>query len=168
MCYIDGQKNKYSVLNECHRMLKYNILLIIVYWFVSCLYIFVWLIVYCSLIIKHCYACQTSASVSGTNSSLLSSSSACMKPSCHIEDDISTLPEADDDVCRQFFSQLCSSTCNAHINFTRTLISFCTSRTNLLQTWTCSPFQFHQQQQLLSWVRATTDGVQVGRWMYWS
>jgi hypothetical protein len=27
MCYIDGQKNKYSVLNECSRMLKYNILL---------------------------------------------------------------------------------------------------------------------------------------------
>jgi hypothetical protein len=26
MCYIDGQKNKYSVLNECSRMLKYNIL----------------------------------------------------------------------------------------------------------------------------------------------
>jgi hypothetical protein len=26
MCYIDGQKNKYSVLNECNRMLKYNIL----------------------------------------------------------------------------------------------------------------------------------------------
>jgi hypothetical protein len=25
MCYIDGQKNKYSVLNECNRMLKYNI-----------------------------------------------------------------------------------------------------------------------------------------------
>jgi hypothetical protein len=25
MCYIDGQKNKYSVLNECSRMLKYNI-----------------------------------------------------------------------------------------------------------------------------------------------
>jgi hypothetical protein len=25
-CYIDGQKNKYSVLNECNRMLKYNIL----------------------------------------------------------------------------------------------------------------------------------------------
>jgi hypothetical protein len=24
MCYIDGQKNKYSVLNECNRMLKYN------------------------------------------------------------------------------------------------------------------------------------------------
>jgi hypothetical protein len=23
---IDGQKNKYSVLNECNRMLKYNIL----------------------------------------------------------------------------------------------------------------------------------------------
>jgi hypothetical protein len=23
--YIDGQKNKYSVLNECNRMLKYNI-----------------------------------------------------------------------------------------------------------------------------------------------
>jgi hypothetical protein len=28
MCYIDGQKNKYSVLNECNRVLKYNILLI--------------------------------------------------------------------------------------------------------------------------------------------
>jgi hypothetical protein len=27
MCYIDGQKDKYSVLNECNRMLKYNILL---------------------------------------------------------------------------------------------------------------------------------------------
>jgi hypothetical protein len=26
MCYIDGQKNKYSVINECNRMLKYNIL----------------------------------------------------------------------------------------------------------------------------------------------
>jgi hypothetical protein len=26
MCYIDGQKNKYSVLNECNRMLKYNII----------------------------------------------------------------------------------------------------------------------------------------------
>jgi hypothetical protein len=26
MCYIDEQKNKYSVLNECNRMLKYNIL----------------------------------------------------------------------------------------------------------------------------------------------
>jgi hypothetical protein len=25
MCYIDGQKNKYSVLNECNIMLKYNI-----------------------------------------------------------------------------------------------------------------------------------------------
>jgi hypothetical protein len=25
MCYNDGQKNKYSVLNECNRMLKYNI-----------------------------------------------------------------------------------------------------------------------------------------------
>jgi hypothetical protein len=25
MCYIDGQNNKYSVLNECNRMLKYNI-----------------------------------------------------------------------------------------------------------------------------------------------
>jgi hypothetical protein len=25
MCYIDGQKNKYTVLNECNRMLKYNI-----------------------------------------------------------------------------------------------------------------------------------------------
>jgi hypothetical protein len=25
MCYIDGQKNKYSVLNECNRMLKYDI-----------------------------------------------------------------------------------------------------------------------------------------------
>jgi hypothetical protein len=25
VCYIDGQKNKYSVLNECNRMLKYNI-----------------------------------------------------------------------------------------------------------------------------------------------
>jgi hypothetical protein len=25
MCYIDGQKNKYSVLNESNRMLKYNI-----------------------------------------------------------------------------------------------------------------------------------------------
>jgi hypothetical protein len=24
MCYIDRQKNKYSVLNECNRMLKYN------------------------------------------------------------------------------------------------------------------------------------------------
>jgi hypothetical protein len=24
MCYIDGQKNNYSVLNECNRMLKYN------------------------------------------------------------------------------------------------------------------------------------------------
>jgi hypothetical protein len=24
MCYIDGQKNKYSVLNECSRMLKYD------------------------------------------------------------------------------------------------------------------------------------------------
>jgi hypothetical protein len=24
MCYIDGQKNKYSVSNECNRMLKYN------------------------------------------------------------------------------------------------------------------------------------------------
>jgi hypothetical protein len=28
MCYIDGQKNKYSVLNECSRMLKYNKFLI--------------------------------------------------------------------------------------------------------------------------------------------
>jgi hypothetical protein len=27
MCYIDGQKNKYSVLNECNRMLKCNIVL---------------------------------------------------------------------------------------------------------------------------------------------
>jgi hypothetical protein len=26
MCYIDGQKNKYSALNECNKMLKYNIL----------------------------------------------------------------------------------------------------------------------------------------------
>jgi hypothetical protein len=25
MCYIDGQKSKYSVLNKCNRMLKYNI-----------------------------------------------------------------------------------------------------------------------------------------------
>jgi hypothetical protein len=25
MCYIDGQKNKYSALNECSRMLKYNV-----------------------------------------------------------------------------------------------------------------------------------------------
>jgi hypothetical protein len=25
MCYIDGQKSKYSVLNECNRMLKYNV-----------------------------------------------------------------------------------------------------------------------------------------------
>jgi hypothetical protein len=25
MCYIDGQKNKYSALNECNRTLKYNI-----------------------------------------------------------------------------------------------------------------------------------------------
>jgi hypothetical protein len=25
MCYIDEQKNKYSVLNERNRMLKYNI-----------------------------------------------------------------------------------------------------------------------------------------------
>jgi hypothetical protein len=25
MCCIDGQKNKYSVLNECNRILKYNI-----------------------------------------------------------------------------------------------------------------------------------------------
>jgi hypothetical protein len=25
MCYIDGQKKKYSVLRECNRMLKYNI-----------------------------------------------------------------------------------------------------------------------------------------------
>jgi hypothetical protein len=25
MCYIDGQNDKYSVLNECNRMLKYNI-----------------------------------------------------------------------------------------------------------------------------------------------
>jgi hypothetical protein len=25
MCYIDGQKNKFSMLNECNRMLKYNI-----------------------------------------------------------------------------------------------------------------------------------------------
>jgi hypothetical protein len=25
MCYIDGQKNKYSALNECNRMLKYNL-----------------------------------------------------------------------------------------------------------------------------------------------
>jgi hypothetical protein len=25
MCYVDGQNNKYSVLNECNRMLKYNI-----------------------------------------------------------------------------------------------------------------------------------------------
>jgi hypothetical protein len=25
MCYIDGQNNKYSVLNECNRMLKYKI-----------------------------------------------------------------------------------------------------------------------------------------------
>jgi hypothetical protein len=24
MCYIDGQKNKNSVLNECNRMLKYK------------------------------------------------------------------------------------------------------------------------------------------------
>jgi hypothetical protein len=24
-CYINGQKNKYSALNECNRMLKYNI-----------------------------------------------------------------------------------------------------------------------------------------------
>jgi hypothetical protein len=24
MCFIDGQENKYSVLNECSRMLKYN------------------------------------------------------------------------------------------------------------------------------------------------
>jgi hypothetical protein len=27
MCYDDGQKNKYSVLNECNRMLKYNMLI---------------------------------------------------------------------------------------------------------------------------------------------
>jgi hypothetical protein len=26
MCCIDGQENKYSVLNECSRMLKYNII----------------------------------------------------------------------------------------------------------------------------------------------
>jgi hypothetical protein len=25
ICYFDGQKNKYSVLNDCSRMLKYNI-----------------------------------------------------------------------------------------------------------------------------------------------
>jgi hypothetical protein len=25
MCCIDGQENKYSVLNECSRMLKYNV-----------------------------------------------------------------------------------------------------------------------------------------------
>jgi hypothetical protein len=31
MCYIDGQKNKYSVLNECNRMLKYNILKNLIY-----------------------------------------------------------------------------------------------------------------------------------------
>jgi hypothetical protein len=31
MCYIDGQKNKYSVLNECSRMLKYNIFKTIFY-----------------------------------------------------------------------------------------------------------------------------------------
>jgi hypothetical protein len=30
LCYIDGQKNKYSVLNECSRMLKYNTSLCIV------------------------------------------------------------------------------------------------------------------------------------------
>jgi hypothetical protein len=24
MCYIDGQESKYSVLNECNRLLKYN------------------------------------------------------------------------------------------------------------------------------------------------
>jgi hypothetical protein len=35
MCYIDGQKNKYSVLNECNRMLKYNILKVKVYVAVS-------------------------------------------------------------------------------------------------------------------------------------
>jgi hypothetical protein len=28
MCYIDGQNNKYSVSNECNRMLKYNVLLV--------------------------------------------------------------------------------------------------------------------------------------------
>jgi hypothetical protein len=34
MCYIDGQKNKYSVLNECNRMLKYNIFCLrVVYYF---------------------------------------------------------------------------------------------------------------------------------------
>jgi hypothetical protein len=26
-CYIDGQKNKHSVLNECNRILKYNMFL---------------------------------------------------------------------------------------------------------------------------------------------
>jgi hypothetical protein len=25
MCYLDRQKNKYSMLNECNRMLKYNV-----------------------------------------------------------------------------------------------------------------------------------------------
>jgi hypothetical protein len=30
MCYINGRKNKYSVLNECNRMLKYNIRIIII------------------------------------------------------------------------------------------------------------------------------------------
>jgi hypothetical protein len=35
MCYIDGQNNKYSVLNKFNRMLKYNIQYIIVALFVS-------------------------------------------------------------------------------------------------------------------------------------
>jgi hypothetical protein len=29
MCCIEGQENKYSVLNECSRMLKYNILFVL-------------------------------------------------------------------------------------------------------------------------------------------
>jgi hypothetical protein len=29
LCYIDGQKNKYSALNECNRILKYNILFLL-------------------------------------------------------------------------------------------------------------------------------------------
>jgi hypothetical protein len=34
MCYIGGQKNKYSVWNECNRMLKYNIQYIVMGFFI--------------------------------------------------------------------------------------------------------------------------------------
>jgi hypothetical protein len=40
MCYIDGQNNKYSVLNECNRMLKYNIWRVKKYILASCCTVF--------------------------------------------------------------------------------------------------------------------------------